>query len=78
MHKVLVSLDEIDRVKRIQKIATNDVFAEKLDIHRNTLREYLQTRKVSDVFINGLVRLGARPNKLLVLVDEEATASIAA
>ena len=73
MHKLLVSLDEIDRVKRINHITTQEAFAEKLDVHRNTLRTYLRERKATDEFINGLFRLGARPNKLLVVVDDHET-----
>lgn len=69
MPKVLVSLDEIDRVKRIHKIRTKEQFADLIDVHRNTMRVYLRDRKVDDYFIQKLVELGARPNKLLVLAD---------
>ena len=70
MPKVLISLDEIDRVKRLNRISTNEELATQIGIHRNTLRAYLKSRKLDDVFVNGLVRLGARPTKILVLVDE--------
>lgn len=77
MTKVLVSLDEIDRVKRLNRIHTNEELAEKIGVHRNTLRVYLKNRKVDDTFVTGLVRLGARVGKILVLVDENATTTAA-
>lgn len=78
MPKVLVSLDEVDRVKRLNKIYTNNDFAEKIGVHRNTLRTLLRERKIEDHFINQLVALGARPNKLLVLADIKAETPTAA
>lgn len=77
MPKVLVSLDEIDRVMRLNKVRTREQFAELLDVHRNTLRVYLRDRKIDDHFINKLVELGARPNKLLVLADLQTTEAAA-
>ena len=78
MPKVLVSLDEIDRVKRLNNIRTKEQFAEVIGVHRNTLRVLLRDRKIDDLFVNRLVELGARPNKILVLADLKDEAPIAA
>lgn len=75
MPKVLVSLDEIDRVKRLNGITTNIDLAQRLGVHRNTLHKYLKTRELDQVIIDGLVRLGARPSRILVLVSESESAA---
>lgn len=69
MPKVLISLDEVDRVRRLNRITSNAELAEKIGIHRNTLCKYLRTRELNNEVINGLVRLGAKASKILVVVD---------
>ena len=78
MPKVLVSLDEIDRVKRIHGIRTQEQFADAIGVHRNTLRSLLKERRIDDLFVNRLVELGARPNKILVLADLNNETPVAA
>lgn len=78
MPKVLVSLDEIDRVKRLNNIRTQQQFAEAIGVHRNTLRVLIKERKIDDLFVNRLVELGARTNKILVLADLNTESPVAA
>lgn len=73
MPKVLISLDEVDRVRRLNHIASNAELADKIGIHRNTLSKYLKTRELDNEVINGLVRLGAKASKILVVENAEAT-----
>lgn len=76
MPKVLISLDEVDRVRRLNHIASNAELADKIGVHRNTLSKYLKTRELDNEIINGLVRLGAKASRILVVVDKpEVTAA---
>lgn len=77
MTKVLLSLDEIDRVKRLNKISTIDELANRVGVHRNTLRKYLRTRELDHTVINGLVSLGARPSRILVSEENASSESAA-
>lgn len=67
--KVLISLDEVDRVCRLNHITSNVELADKIGVHRNTLSKYLKSRELDNEIINGLVRLGAKASKILVVVD---------
>ncbi|WP_408920848.1 XRE family transcriptional regulator [Corynebacterium marquesiae] len=75
--KVLISLDEVDRVRRINHITSNAELADKIGVHRNTLRKYLKSRELDNEVINGLVRLGAKASKILVVVDGAELAAAA-
>lgn len=64
---VLLSLDEVDRVKRINNITSTSGFEDKTGITRKTWGKALNTRKPTMTVIEALVELGARPSKILVL-----------
>lgn len=53
MPKVLISLDEVDRVRRINHITSNAELADKIGVHRNTLRKYLKSRELDNEVIKG-------------------------
>lgn len=74
MPKVLISLDEVDRVRRLNHINSNAELADKIGVHRNTLSKYLKSRELDNEIINGLVRLGAKASKILVVVDNAENA----
>ncbi|QPK78309.1 XRE family transcriptional regulator [Corynebacterium lizhenjunii] len=62
----LLSLDEIDRVKRAHKISTFVELEAVTGVTRKTWREALATRDPKPAVLQALARLGARPNRILV------------
>lgn len=74
---VLLSLDEVDRVKRLNHITSASGFEEKTGITRKTWAKAFNTRKPTMTVIESLIELGARPSKILV-VDEELNGLAAA
>lgn len=75
MPKFLLSLDEVDRVKRTNRIKTYAELEEKTGVHRNTWRRALTERKPSEAVLQALAALGARGNKILVLEHEPLEAA---
>lgn len=69
MGKILLSLDEIDRVKRINGIESFTALEQKTHITRKTWSKVTRTRQVSGPIIEALYSLGARPDRLLVSVE---------
>ncbi|WP_315040913.1 helix-turn-helix transcriptional regulator [Corynebacterium argentoratense] len=67
MTSFLISLDEVDRVKRAHHIETTKDLAEKTGVSRNTWSAVLKHRQPSASVLGALARLGARPSKILVL-----------
>ncbi|MGP5206463.1 XRE family transcriptional regulator [Corynebacterium casei] len=78
MAQFLISLDEIDRVKRANHIGTTVELAKRTDIARSTWARALATRKPTPDVLEALANLGARPTKILVLEDPAATPLAAA
>lgn len=67
----LLSLDELDRVKRANKIKSYEELEKRTGITRKTWSKAFRTREPQITVLQALSELGARPNK--ILVQEEAT-----
>jgi hypothetical protein len=67
MGKFLLSLDEIDRVKRRNSIHTLVDLEKVTKVTRKTWREALSSRAPKPAVLDALADLGARPDKILVL-----------
>jgi beta-phosphoglucomutase-like phosphatase (HAD superfamily) len=63
----LISLDELDRVKRANGLQTIVDLSEATAISRPTWTRAIKTRRPTPDILNALAELGARPNKVLVL-----------
>ena len=68
----LLSLDEIDRVKRLHHITSNAGLAEKTGLSRKTWTVATNSRKPSTAVLAALAELGANPSKVLVSADDLA------
>ncbi|MFI5504496.1 XRE family transcriptional regulator [Corynebacterium kutscheri] len=67
--RFLLSLNEIDLVKRRHKISTITELEGITGITRKTWREALATREPKPAVLQALAGLGARPNRVLVADD---------
>ena len=67
MTEFLLSLDEVERVKRQNRIARTVDLAEVTGLARNTWTKALSTRKPTPMVLDALAGLGARPDKILIL-----------
>lgn len=72
MAQFLVSLDELDRVKRANHITSTVELADRTGVSRSTWSRVLATRKPTGDVLEALANLGARPTKVLVLEDSSA------
>lgn len=63
----LLDLDEIDRVRRGNKLRTPVDLEDATEVTRKTWRDALNTREPKPAVLQALAQLGARPNKILVL-----------
>lgn len=72
MSNYLLSLDEIDRVKRLHNISSNIALEEKTGVTRKTWGEAISSRKPSIKILDALAELGADPSRILVRADEVA------
>lgn len=70
----LISLDELDRVKRTHGLRTVVDLSEATSISRPTWTRAIKTRKPTPEVLDALAELGARPNKILVLDELSRTA----
>lgn len=77
MSSLLLSLDEIDRVKRMNGITSTVSFEEKTGITRKTWSKAINTRRPSIPVMEALYELGARPSRLLVGVEVETETAAA-
>ena len=68
----LLSLDEIDRVKRLHHITSNVALAEKTNLSRKTWTVATNTRKPTPAVLEALAALGADPSKILVTTETTA------
>lgn len=73
----LLSLDEIDRVKRVHHLSSLVDLERETGVTRKTWRDALKGREPKPVVLQALAQLGARPNRILV-TDETNTVSPAA
>lgn len=63
----LISLDELDRVKRANRLRTVVELSEATSVSRTTWTRAIKTRRPTPDILEALAGLGARPNKVLVL-----------
>lgn len=68
----LLSLDELDRVKRAHKLSSLVDLERETGVTRKTWRDAIKTREPKPAILQALAALGARPNRILV-VDEMTT-----
>ncbi|WP_410170866.1 helix-turn-helix domain-containing protein [Corynebacterium antarcticum] len=66
MAHFLVSLDELDRVKKMHRIRKVTELAERTNVARSTWTRVIQTRRPTPAVLDALAELGARPHKILV------------
>ncbi len=71
---VLLSLNEIDRVKRLNGITSWEALEERSGVTRKTWRRAARERVPTDTVIQALYRLGARPERILVAEEEPVAA----
>lgn len=67
----LISLDELDVVKRRHHIKTISDLSEATSISRPTWTKAIKTRRPTPDVLNALADLGARPDRILVLADDQ-------
>lgn len=63
---LLLSLDEIDRVKRMNRVESWTAMEDLTHITRKTWAKTASTRRASWDVMEALVKIGARPDRLLV------------
>lgn len=68
----LLSLDEIDRVKRLHHITSTTGLADRTNLNRKTWTTALNTRKPTVSVLEALATLGANPSKILVAEEQAA------
>lgn len=68
----LISLDELDRVKRLKGLRTNVDLAAYTGVSRNTWNQATKTRRPTPQVLQALADLGADPSRILVRADEVA------
>ncbi len=71
----LISLDELDIVKRRHHIKTISELAEATSLSRPTWTKAINTRRPTPDVLNALAELGARPDRILVLAESAVTAA---
>lgn len=69
MKHFLISLDEVERVKRIHNIKSTVELAKRTDIARSTWTRALSTRKPTPDVLDALANLGAKPSRVLICED---------
>lgn len=65
----LISLDELDRVKRLNHLHTIIGLADRTGVSRNTWGAALKTRRPTPQVLDALAQLGADPSRILVRED---------
>jgi hypothetical protein len=69
MTQFLISLDEVERVKRMHHITSTKDLAERTKLARSTWTRALSTRKPTPDVLDALAALGARSSKVLISED---------
>ena len=69
MKHFLISLDEVERVKRLNNIRSTVDLARRTDIARSTWTRALSTRKPTPDVLDALATLGAKPSRVLICED---------
>lgn len=73
----LLSLDEIDRVKRLHHITSLSSLEGKTGVTRKTWSKAMRERRPTPDVLNALASLGARPERVLIAGEEQLEARIA-
>lgn len=76
MTTFLISLDEVERTKRMNGIGSTVELAQVSGVSRNTWSTALKGRKPTPQILDALARLGARPDR--ILIADEVSARIPA
>ena len=76
MTQFLISLDEIERIKRANRVYSTRELADRTGISRSTWTRVMKTRQPTDAVLQALARMGANPAQ--ILVSEEMPATVAA
>lgn len=71
MGKLLLSLDEIDRVMRLNGITSNTGLEDKTGITRKTWAKARSTRELSIPIMQAIYDLGGRPDRITVGVEAD-------
>lgn len=71
----LLSLDELERVKRAHGIRTTSQLADLSGLSRRTWTSVLRDRHPSRQVLDALARLGANPARVLIAEDVSVTAA---
>lgn len=66
----LISLDELERVKRANHLRTAVDLAERTGISRNTWNKAIKTQRPTPQVLNALADLGARPERVLIKISD--------
>ncbi|MGP9725436.1 XRE family transcriptional regulator [Corynebacterium sp. AOP40-9SA-29] len=70
----LISLDELERVKRANQLRSAVDLAAKTGLSRNTWNKAIKTQRPTPQVLDALADLGARPDRVLVkLTDADLT-----
>ncbi|CAB0533213.1 transcriptional regulator [Corynebacterium diphtheriae] len=75
MTQFLISLDEVERVKKLNGIKYTSQLAERTSVSRATWTRVLGSREPTASVLNALASLGARPGRILVVDDIEENPS---
>lgn len=70
MTTFLLSLDEIERVKRLNRITSTVELAERSGVSRNTWNKALKTRRPTPQVLDAMATLGAAPERILIKVTD--------
>lgn len=70
MTTFLISLDEVERVKRLNRISSNVALAERTGLSRNTWNKALKDRRPTPQVLTALANLGADPARILVKITD--------
>lgn len=65
----LISLDEVDAVRKKHDLPSTVQLADRTNIARNTWAKALKTRRPTPVVLDALAQLGARADRILVADD---------
>lgn len=69
MTQFLISLDEVERVKRMHHITSTKELAERTKLGRSTWTRALSTRRPTPDVLEALAKLGARASRVLITED---------
>jgi len=72
MAQFLISLDEVERVKKLNRIGSTVELAQRTNVSRSTWGRALSARTPKPDVLQALAALDARPDRILVADDLEA------